>query len=152
MPRYFEDWTIGEMHTFGERTITEESIISFARRFDPQPIHIDPSAGERSHFGGLIASGWHTASECMRMLVENLADEAWAGAKGVDELRWIEPVQPGDTLSVTVEILDKDGTVGPTEVGQVRMRLTGHNEEGDPVISWIGLSLMRRRPAADPDP
>lgn len=146
MPRYFEDIAVGEQHAFGSRTVTEEAITDFATRFDPQPIHLDASAAEASAFGGLIASGWHTAAECMRMLVDNLADEAWAGAKGVDELRWIEPVRPGDTLSLEVEVVDKDADGAPAGLGLVEIRLTGRNQRDDPVISWLGLALFERRP------
>lgn len=146
MPRYFEDIDVGERHAFGSRTVTEEAIIDFATRFDPQPIHLDASAAEASAFGGLIASGWHTAAECMRMLVDNLADEAWAGAKGVDELRWIEPVRPGDTLSLEVEVVDKDADGAPAGLGLVEILLTGRNQRDDPVISWLGLALFERRP------
>lgn len=108
MTTYFEDVTIGETKQFGDYEMTREEILEFATSYDPQWFHTDPErAGEESPYGGLIASGWHTASATMRLLVENVLREAAAvGAKGIDELRWPAPVRPGDRLTVEHEVLD----------------------------------------------
>ena len=104
---YFEDLAPGTVLEFGDAEMTAEAIIEFARQFDPQPFHIDPEAAKTSLFGGLCASGWHTASVMMRLWVDNyLSPEASLGSPGVDEVRWHRPVFPGDRLSCRVEILD----------------------------------------------
>lgn len=145
MTRYYEDYEIGDGRSFGAYTVTEAEIIDFANRYDPQPIHTDPEAAEASFFGDLIASGWHTASVCMRLLVDDMADEAWVGARGVDRLRWIKPVYAGDTISVSVSVVDKDPTPSIPGVGTVHVELTGANQRDDAVISWVGLSLIKQR-------
>ncbi len=145
--QYFEDVAVGETRSFGERTITKAEMIEFAERYDPQPFHVDEAAAEESVMGGLVASGWHTAAVCMRLLVENVDDRAMAGARGIDDLRWIEPVRPGDTISVELEVVDKY----PSDrkgVGHVDERLTGY-ADGEAVISWIALEMVRRRPDGD---
>ncbi|MEI8183847.1 MAG: MaoC family dehydratase, partial [Desulfomonile sp.] len=104
--RYFEDYVPGSVHEFGSIAVEEAEMINFARRFDPQPFHIDPEAAKQSIFGGLIASGWHTASLAMRLLVDHyISHVASLGSPGVDELRWLKPVRPGDTLSVRITLL-----------------------------------------------
>lgn len=145
--QYFEDVAVGETRSFGERTITKAEMIEFAERYDPQPFHVDEAAAEESVMGGLVARGWHTAAVCMRLLVENVDDRAMAGARGIDDLRWIEPVRPGDTISVELEVVDKY----PSDrkgVGYVDERLTGY-ADGEAVISWIALEMVRRRPDGD---
>ena len=109
MPRYFEDIETGRTYDIdGEYDVTAEEIKSFAERYDPQPFHLDEDAASESMLGSLSASGWHTASMCMRLLVEGFLDpESSMGGKGLDELRWLQPVHPGDTLRVEVEVLDK---------------------------------------------
>jgi acyl dehydratase len=99
--RYFEDYAPGTTYECGSVSIDEASIINFAQQYDPQPFHTDPVAAATGPFGGLIASGWHTAGLVMRLLVDNyLSAEASLGAPGLDELRWPRPVRPGDTLAV----------------------------------------------------
>ena len=103
--RYFEDYVSGDVHEFGSVIAEETEMIDFARRFDPQPFHTHPEAAKESPFGGLIASGWFTASTAMRLLVDNYISRlASLGSPGVDELRWRKPVRPGDTLSIRVEV------------------------------------------------
>src|SRR5262245_65071425 len=100
-PRYFEDYVAGATHEFGSILVEEAEVVSFAKRFDPQPFHIDPEAASQSIFGGLIASGWHSASLMMRLIVDHyLAHASSLGSPGVDELRWLKPVRPGDELSI----------------------------------------------------
>lgn len=105
--RYFEDYLPGTTFEYGAITLSINDIIAFARRFDPQPIHIDPEAAERGPFKGLIASGWHTASVTMRLLVDHfISHVASMASPGVDEIRWLIPVRPGDTLSIRVTVLE----------------------------------------------
>lgn len=140
---YFEDMEVGDVKEFGERTVTKDDIQSFAEEFDPQPFHVDEEAAANSQFGGLIASGWHTASVCMRMLVDNhLSASASAGARGVRELKWIRPVRPGDTLSCRLEILEKEPGDGP--VGTIVSELTGL-VDGEPVIRWEAEAMFEKR-------
>lgn len=142
---YYEDLAVGDTYDLGETTVTEAEIVEFAEQYDPQPFHIDPEAAEETMFGGLIASGWHTASLCMRLLVDNfLTTHASSGARGVDELRWKRPVRPGDTLSAELEILEKTPSRNPN-VGNVRNRLTATNQDGEEVISFVGLGMFDRR-------
>lgn len=144
--RYYEDLEVGETQEFGEYHVTEEEIIEFAEQYDPQPFHTDPEAAADSAFGELVASGWHTAAMCMRMLADGpIQDRASMGARGVDELRWKEPVRPGDTLSIRTEILDKRVSESDPKRGYVDSRLEGINQDGDVVISWIGLGMIARR-------
>ncbi len=141
---YFEDVEIGETRTFGSRDVTREEILEFAERYDPQPFHTDETAAEESMFGGLIASGWHTAAMTMRLLVENVFTESAAtGAVGIDELRWPNPVRPGDTLSVHTEVLETEPW--SDRLGLVRSRTTTLNGEDDEVMSMVGLVLYERR-------
>jgi acyl dehydratase len=146
MVRYFEDIELGETHRHGSYDVTEAEIIEFAEQYDPQPFHTDPEAAEGTAFGGLAASGWHTAAMCMRMLVELMDEADWAsqGARGADELRWIRPVRPGDTLTVEVEVVEKRDGDRPG-IGEVDSRMTGYRDGDDPVISWIGLGMVAKR-------
>ncbi|WP_254524145.1 MaoC family dehydratase [Natrinema caseinilyticum] len=144
--RYYEDIEVGETREFGEYHVTKEEIIEFAERYDPQPFHVDEDAAAESAFGELVASGWHTASICMRMLVDGpIQERASMGARGVDELRWKQPVKPGDTLSIRTEVLDKRVSESDPRRGYVDSRLEGITQDGDVVISWIGLGMIARR-------
>ncbi|EMA48952.1 MaoC domain-containing protein dehydratase [Halococcus morrhuae DSM 1307] len=140
---YFEDVEVGEMRTFGERDVTRAEILEFAERYDPQPFHTDESAASDSLFGGLIASGWHTAAMTMELLVTNVfADSAATGALGVDELRWPNPVRPGHVLSVRTEVIDTEPW--DEELGLVKSRTTTLAGETE-VMSMVGLVLYERR-------
>lgn len=142
--RYVEDIQEGDVHEFGSYEVTRDEIVGFAERYDPQPFHVDEDAARESAFGELVASGWHTASMCMRLLVDNyLADTASAGARGIRDLRWIEPVRPGDTLTCRLEVLETDPTAG-RRVGRVVNRLTGL-VDGDPVVTWTADAMIERR-------
>lgn len=142
---YFEDIEVGDTEEFGSYTLTREEILEFAEQFDPQPFHLDEDAAEESPFGGLVASGWHTASLCMRLVVENyLEGTASAGARGVRDLQWLRPVRPGDTLSCRIEVLETDPGDGP--VGTVINELTG-TVDGEPVIRWETNAMFEKRVA-----
>ncbi|APX96393.1 MaoC family dehydratase [Natronorubrum daqingense] len=144
--QYYEDIEVGDTAEFGEYHVTKEEIVDFAERYDPQPFHTDEEAAEDSAFGELVASGWHTASMCMRMLVDGpLQERAGMGARGVDELRWKQPVRPGDTLSIRSEVIDKRVSESDPKRGYVDSFLEGRTQDGDVVISWIGLGMIERR-------
>ncbi|AQL43404.1 acyl dehydratase [Halorientalis sp. IM1011] len=150
MPTYFEDIEVGDTEEHGSYEVTEEEILEFAEQYDPQEFHTDPEAAKDTMFGGLAASGWHTAAVCMRLLVETMENAEWAsqGARGVDELRWIKPVRPGDELAIEYEVVEKREGDRPG-VGEVDSRLTGYNQDGDPVITWIGLGMIEKRAAGE---
>ncbi|MFC6785699.1 MaoC family dehydratase [Halobaculum halobium] len=145
MPVYYEDVEVGAVETHGSYEVTREEVLSFAERYDPQWFHTDPDrAAEQSPYGGLIASGWHTAAMTMRLLVESqLSDAATVGAKGVDELRWLVPVRPGDTLRIENEVLEKNAD--QPERGVVRARTRTYNQEDESVFSMIGNVMYLRR-------
>ena len=143
---YFEDVEEGQVRDLGDFTLSRDEIVAFAERFDPQPIHTDEAAAEASVFGGLIASGWHTASACMRLIVDGLlADAASMGALGVDELRWKAPVRPGDTITVRNEVLETRPSDSRDDRGYVRNRTIGENAEGEEVISMVGVNIIGKR-------
>jgi acyl dehydratase len=145
---YYEDLTTGQRDTVGSYEVTESEIIEFAEQYDPQPMHTDPETAEESMFGGLVASGWHTASMCMRLLVENyLADSAAMGSPGADELRWHEPVCPGDELTVETEVLEKRPSESRPDRGLVRVEVGVRNDEGTLVMSMESLVFWGRREA-----
>jgi acyl dehydratase len=144
--RYFEDYFAGSVHEFGSITVDEDEMIAFARRFDPQPFHTDPEAAKQSVFGGLIASGWYTASLLMRALVDHYVSRvASLGSPGVDELRWLLPVRPGDTLSVRVTVLNTQGLRSKPDRGFVRTFSEVFNQNGDKVMTMKSGGFVRRR-------
>jgi acyl dehydratase len=146
--RYFEDYPPGAVFTAGEIRVTEAEIVDFARRYDPQPMHTDPTAAAQGRFGGLIASGWHTGAMMMRMFADNfLSPESSMASPGLDELRWHQPVRPGDVLRLRVTILDARRSRSRPEQGIVRSLVEVLNQTGDVVMSLKPISLIRRRPA-----
>ncbi|QSG06812.1 MaoC family dehydratase [Halapricum desulfuricans] len=143
MPIYFEDITVGETETFGSYTVSREEILEFARQYDPQPFHVDGEAAAESQFGGLVASGWHTAAMTMRVLVDGFLERAATrGALGVDELRWYDPVRPGDTLSARTEVVATEPW--SDDYGKADVRVETH-VDGEVVCSMVGLILFARR-------
>ncbi len=145
---YFEDLAPGTVLEFGDAEMTAEAIIEFARQFDPQPFHLDPEAAKHSLFGGLCASGWHTASVMMRLWVDNyLSPEASLGSPGVDEVRWHRPVFPGDRLRCRLEILDATPSRSKPFMGTVRSKCQVLNQNSDVVMSLNGIGFFRRKPA-----
>jgi acyl dehydratase len=144
--KYYEDIEVGETQEFGEYHVTKEEIIEFASKYDPQPFHTDEEAAKESAFGELVASGWHTAAICMRMLVEgHMDDRASMGARGVDELRWKQPVRPGDTLHLRTEVVDKRRSESDPRRGYVDNKMQGLNQDDEVVISWVGLGMIAVR-------
>ena len=146
--RYFEDWKVGERLETGSRTLGEAEIVAFAREYDPQPFHVDPEAAKRSPFGRLVASGWQTTALTMRLIVESGIFGARGGiGLGVDELRWLKPVYPGDTLRVVSEVESMRGNPDKPS-GICRFKLTTLNQDDVPVMTHVAIVLVPRRPAA----
>jgi acyl dehydratase len=144
--KYFEDVRPGESDTLGSHTFTETEIIAFARKYDPQPFHIDPEVAKSTMFGGLIASGWHTCAIMMRMTADTIRRNqlATTGSPGVDSCRWLKPVRPGDTLTGRSQVLEAWPSRSKP-FGFVRSRIELLNQRGEIVLSLVGLSMYRRR-------
>ena len=144
---YFEDFEPGRVIPVGSRKLGEEEIVAFALHFDPQPFHVDRAAAAQSHFGGIIASGWHTCSIMMRMMVDGFLSEAASmGSPGVDEIRWLTPVRPGDTLSVTTSVLDVRPSTSKPDRGVVHTMWEAKNQHGETVATVKGMGMFMRRP------
>jgi acyl dehydratase len=144
--RYFEDVTVGEIREFGEYHVTKAEIVEFAERYDPQPFHVDEEAAAESAFGELVASGWHTAAMGMRMLVDNyLGESAGMGGQSADELRWREPVRPGDTLSLRTEVVDKRLSESDPRRGYVEHSVETRNQRDEVVLSYTVTGMIERR-------
>ena len=136
----YEDVTVGATTSYGEYEVTREELLQFAEQYDPQPFHLDEEAAEQSLFGGLVASGWHTAAVTMRLVVDGILNDSGAmGAVGVDELRWPNPVRPGDVLSIEVEILDKEPW--REGIGVVPTRIVTAKADGEVAQSYVGRVL-----------
>jgi acyl dehydratase len=145
--RYFDDFTPGQIIELGRHTITTESILAFAREFDPQVFHTDEEAAKKTIFGGLIASGWHTGSIAMRLLYDGLIKHTLSlGSPGLDELRWIKPVRPGDTLSARLTVVEMVPSRSKPDRGIVRTLIEMSNQHGETVLTIKGLSLLGRKP------
>jgi acyl dehydratase len=148
--KYLEDLHVGDR--FGSDTIevTEESIIAFAREFDPQQFHLDAKAAEKSIFNGLSASGWHTAATSMRLFITGELKIAGGSiGLGVDELRWPLPVRPGDVLRLETEILDVRASRSKPDRGIIRIRNVTTNQRGEIVQTFMAFVMVRRRPPTD---
>lgn len=146
MVRYFEDIAAGETHDLGSYTADREELLSFARRYDPQRIHTDPDVAAETMYGGLIASGWHTAGACMALLVEGfLRETATLGSFGLEELRWQTPVRPGDTVGVELDVADKMPSSSREDRGYVDLEVTAENDDGDEVIYWLSTNIFLTR-------
>jgi acyl dehydratase len=146
--RYFEDYVPGTSVDCGSFSLSEAEIIAFATEYDPQPFHVDPLAAKNGPFGGLIASGWHTTSRMMRLLVDNyVSQESGLGAAGVDELRWIRPVRPGDTLHVRATVIEARRSSSKPDRGIVKTLMELTNQDGDLVMTVTAINFVRARPA-----
>ena len=145
--RWFEDYKAGAVYEFGDATVTEEEILEFAHRFDPQPIHADLAYAAGGPFHGLIASGWHTAGIFMRLFADHyLSKVASLASPGVDELRWPHPVRPGDRLRLRVRVLETRPSQSKPDRGIVRTRAQLLNQDDRIVLSVVAVNLLRRRP------
>lgn len=148
--QYFEDIAVGAKSRFGRYEVTRDEVIAFAAKYDPQPFHLSDEAAAETHFGRLSASGWQTCAMTMSMVVENLKahNQAGLGSPGVDELRWLKPVYPGDVLRCETEILDKRASQSRPEMGSYRSRMTVLNQDDAPVMTFISIGLIATRPAS----
>jgi len=147
--RWFEHYRPGDAYLFGPIEVTEQEIIAFARRYDPQSFHIDPQAAAAGPHGGVIASGWMTAALMMRLLVDGfLPARAGLAAPGCDELRWLHPVRPGDRLRLRVTVLSARVSQSKPDRGIVSFRMEGENQDGTAVYSTIATGIFLRKPAA----
>jgi acyl dehydratase len=147
--RYFEDYVPGAVHEFGSVMVEEDEVISFAKRFDPQWFHTDPEAARKSIYGGLISSGWHTAGLTMRLFVDNyISHVASLGSPGLDELRWPEPVRPGDTLSVRITITEARRSGSKPDRGILHSYCETLNQHGKVVMIMKAVNLVACREIA----
>ena len=147
--RYFEDYVPGPIFEYGPIAVTESEIIDFAKKFDPQDMHINPEKAAKGPFGGLIASGWHTASLMMRLYVDNyLSSVAALASPGIDELRWTKPVRPGDSLWIRVTALDARLSKSKPNLGVVRVYVEVLNQHREIVMTVRTVNLLRTRPSA----
>lgn len=149
--RAFEDLPVGFSTSHGPVVVTEEAITAFAAEFDPQPMHLDRAAGEASLLGGLAASGWHTCALFMRLLCDGLLlDSTSMGSPGVDELKWLRPVRPGDALTLNATVVDARASRSRPEVGLVRFEFALTNQRDEAVMSMANVVMFRRRAAGAP--
>ena len=145
--RYFEDFPEGTVVDLGTTTVTQAAIVAFASEFDPQPFHTDPVAASASPFGGLIASGWHTASMVMRLYVDGMLHDADSqGSPGVEAVRWLRPVRPGDTIHATVRVVSARPSGSRPERGTLLLDWEVTNQAGETVMTMTGRGLFGRRP------
>ena len=144
--RYFEDFEPGQVYELGSKVVTEDEIVAFARQFDPQPFHLDPEAAKDSVFGGLIASGWHTGAMWMRLYVDSLLGGASGqGSSGIEELRWLAPVRPEDTLSGRLIVLEVTSSESYPDRGTIRIRGEMVNQDGVTVMTMVSRGRFARR-------
>lgn len=148
--KYFDDLSVGDETDFGHYDVTREEVIEFARKYDPQPFHLSDEAAAKTHFGRIAASGWHTCAMTMAVIARFVVkdQQAGLGSPGVDELRWLKPVYPGDRITVRGSIIEKIPSRSKPEIGVIRTRTVVSNQDGADVMSFTSIVLMRRRPAA----
>ena len=147
MPRiFYEDFVEGSVASFGSRAVTREEIISFAAEFDPQPMHLDEAAARDSMLGGLSASGWHACAIMMRLIADGfILDSSCMGSPGIEELKWLQPVRPGDRLAVRRTVLEKRTSKSRPELGFVRFRFDLVNQNGETVMEQTNSIMFGRR-------
>jgi acyl dehydratase len=145
---YLDDLEIGQTTYFGSYEVTRDEVIEFARKYDPQPFHLSDEAAAKTHFGRLAASGWHTCAMSMAVIARHVVatEQAGLGSPGVDELRWLKPVFPGDTLHVSSRIVEVRPSRSKPEIGSFRSETTVANQDEVPVLTFTSIVLMRRRP------
>ena len=146
--QYFEDIEVGRTASFGSYAVTREEVMDFAAKYDPQPFHLSDEAAAQTHFGRLSASGWHTCAMVMSMVVANLKEnqQAGLGSPGIDELKWIKPVYPGDTLRCETEILEKRVSASRPEMGIFKSRMRVFNQDDVMVMTFVSSGLVATRP------
>ena len=145
--RWFEDYDVGGTYTLGSFSLSEAEIVDFARRYDPQPFHVDPAAAADSPYGGIIASGWHTGAATMRVMVDHFISTcAGLGSPGLDELRWLKPVRPGVQLTVRITIREARVSQSKPDRGFIKHFIEVLGEDGEPVATILATGMVRRRP------
>jgi acyl dehydratase len=145
--RFLDDLTPGQRFTSPGLTLTEAEIIDFAWRYDPQPFHLDANAAANSPYGGLIASGFQSLAICFRLFIQSgILAESSMGSPGIDELRWLAPVRPGDTLHSEIEVLEVRPSNSKPDRGIARLKYQAVNQRGEAVLSFIVMHLLRRKP------
>ena len=145
--RYFDDYRTGEVLEFGDYLITRDEITDFARRYDPQPFHLDDAAAAESIYGGLIASGWMTCGVLMRLLVDHfISPVSSMGSPGIDELRWLKPVRPGDRLHARLTVTGTRRSASKPDRGVVKIHQEAINQDGEVVLSMRGMGMYKCRP------
>lgn len=151
--QYYEDIEVGARASFGRYEVAHDEVVAFAAAYDPQPFHLDEAAAARTHFGRLSASGWHTCAMTMRMLVDNMAAhrQAGLGSPGIDELRWLKPVYPGDVLRCESEVLEKRLSRSRPEMGLFKSRLTVFNQDDAAVMTMVSNGLIEVRDPQAPE-
>lgn len=149
---YYEDMVVGKKASYGSYGVTRDEVIDFATKYDPQPFHLDDEAAAATHFGRLSASGWHTAAMAMSMMVANFMQEksAGLGSPGIDELRWVKPVFPGDTLRCENELLSKRRSRSRPEMGITKSRTTVFNQNDEVVMTMVANGLIGVRDPSAP--
>jgi acyl dehydratase len=146
--KYWEDFAAGEIIELGSCSITEVEVLAFARKYDPQPFHTDPAAARRSIFGGLIASGWHTAGVAMRLMCDGyLLESSCIGSPGIDELKFLRPVRPGEALRFRSTVLETAPSKTKPNRGTVTFRWEVLNQRGEVALSMLGKQLFLKRSA-----
>ena len=145
--RWFEDYVTGEAHDLGTVSLSEDEIVAFATRFDPQPFHMDREAAAASVYGGIIASGWHTAAAMMRLVVDGfISRQASLGSPGLDQIRWLRPVRPGDLLRARVTVLETRRSASKPDRGIVTTEMAMLGEDGEPVMTCRGAGALSGAP------
>ena len=145
---YFEDLEVGQETHFGSYQVTREEVLEFARKYDPQPFHLSDEAAAKTHFKRLAASGWHSCAMTMAVMARHVVDQEQAslGSPGIDELRWLKPVYPGDTLHVNSRIVELRPSRSKPDLGSFRSEVTVTNQDGVAVLRFISIVLISRRP------
>jgi acyl dehydratase len=146
--KYFDDISVGDQTEFGHYDVTRAEVIEFAHKYDPQPFHLSDEAAAKTHFGRIAASGWHTCAMTMAVIARFVVNDGQAGlgSPGIDELRWLKPVYPGDRITVRAEVIEKTPSRSKPHIGVLRSRTTVSNQDGVDVMTFTSIVMMQRRP------
>jgi acyl dehydratase len=147
MTIWWEDLEIGHVIETGTRSVSEDEIINFATEFDPQYFHIDRERAKQSIYGGVIASGWHTCSLAMSLIVPAIRGQAGLGSPGFDNLRWLKPLRPGDTIRVRMTVTERSASRSRTDIGSAKVHSEMFNQHDELVMTMDNIGIYRRRPA-----
>ena len=144
---YFDDLEVGQETLFGHYDVTREEVLEFARKYDPQPFHLSDEEAAKTYFGRLSASGWHTCAMTMAVIARHVVAtrQAGLGSPGIDELRWLKPVYPGDRLTVTGTVVGKTPSRSKPNIGTIRTETVVTNQDDVPVMRYTSIVMMRRR-------